>query len=206
MTASNATRFNDLTGQRFGDLTAVSYKRRGFWLCRCRCGRTLTAYTTGLRRGTRRACNTCRRNPWKRVDKDHRGGCWVWTGTRIGGYGRLTVAGRTMLAHRYFFTITIGPIPTGMKVLHSCDNPPCVNPSHLWLGTQAENIRDMVVKGRRTWEKGEKAPTAKLTNAQARAIRNRWKEGESKEHLASVFSVCLNTIRSLCAGVTYQGA
>ena len=86
---------------------------------------------------------------WAKVDKD--GDCWTWMARRQprGGYGQFQLDGRTRSAHRVAWTLTNGPIPDGLCVLHRCDNPPCVNPEHLWLGTKAENNQDMTEKGRR---------------------------------------------------------
>jgi hypothetical protein len=76
-------------------------------------------------------------------------GCIVFTGTlNLAGYGRLVIDGKGWLAHRYAWTINRGPIPQGMYVCHHCDNPPCTNPDHLFLGTQQANVADMVAKGR----------------------------------------------------------
>lgn len=85
---------------------------------------------------------------WSRVIKsDH---CWEFTGRRDdAGYGHITIAGiKGTLAHRISWTLTNGEIPSGMDVLHKCDNPPCCNPDHLFLGTALDNAVDMVVKGR----------------------------------------------------------
>lgn len=85
-------------------------------------------------------------------------GCWIWQlrKSRL-GYGRVNAPpndrrrGRIMTAHRFAYEVYVGPIPPGMFVCHSCDNPPCCNPAHLWLGTAADNTRDMIAKGRGRW-------------------------------------------------------
>lgn len=75
--------------------------------------------------------------------------CWIWTGkTNRDGYGVLHREKRELQAHRYSYQFYKGEIPPGQCVLHSCDTPPCINPKHLWSGTQAENVRDMIYKGR----------------------------------------------------------
>ena len=87
------------------------------------------------------------------------------------GYGMRWVPQRKreQLAHRVAWEETYGPVPPGMYVLHRCDNPRCVNPEHLWLGTQADNLRDCAEKGRTS--RGEASPNAKLTDDQVRTIR-----------------------------------
>lgn len=85
---------------------------------------------------------------WRYVDKTDE--CWTWTGGRInGGYGCFSVDGETnVAAHRFSYQLHNGEIPAGLVVCHRCDNPPCVRPDHLFLGTQLDNVRDMFSKGR----------------------------------------------------------
>ena len=88
---------------------------------------------------------------WAKVKKTD--GCWVWTGSaQHNGYGYLHIGDKTnrkpMRAHRVSWELHNGPIPTGLWVLHRCDNPPCVRPEHLWLGDRTDNMRDCAAKGR----------------------------------------------------------
>ena len=92
---------------------------------------------------------------WSRVDKESsQWGCWIWKGPiRHDGYGSYHYLKKTTLAHRWAYADQIGPIPEGLFLCHRCDNPPCVNPSHLFVGTQADNIKDCENKGRMTYQK-----------------------------------------------------
>lgn len=132
-----------------------------------------------------------RRHFWSKVDQTaDSDGCWVWHGGYWqDGYGRY---GKTSeRAHRVAWELTNGPIPVGMVVCHRCDNRFCVNPSHLFLGTQADNIADKVKKGRQS--KGPehgRYKCCKLTPDDVRAIRKIWSEGGvTQRELAAAFGV-----------------
>jgi hypothetical protein len=91
-------------------------------------------------------------------------GCVEWVGSRnTGGYGHLMVHGKLRTAHRVAFEIAHGPLPEGAHVLHRCDNPSCINPEHLFLGTHCENMADMKTKGRNISFQGERHACARLT-------------------------------------------
>jgi transcriptional regulator with XRE-family HTH domain len=78
--------------------------------------------------------------------------CWEWTQGRVAGYGIFRFAGKTLKSHRVAYKIAFGPFDESLDVCHKCDNPPCCNPSHLFLGTTSDNMRDAVRKGRKQWK------------------------------------------------------
>ncbi len=109
---------------------------------------------------------------WAKVDRRGPGECWPWIGSRIpNGYGQVKYHGQAYTAHDLAYILTNGPIPSGMLVMHSCDNPPCCNPAHLSAGTNLDNSRDMVKKNRHINICGERHWNAKLTDEQVRTIR-----------------------------------
>lgn len=117
---------------------------------------------------------------WSRVNKGD--GCWMWTGAKMKkrrGYGAVRWDGITKYTHRVSWEITNGEIPDDMIVCHRCDNPPCVRPDHLFLGTDKDNYDDMVAKGRRVVRvlSGEESASAKLSNAQVETIREEYRAG-----------------------------
>jgi len=104
--------------------------------------------------------------------------CWEWTGATIkNGYGTMKATDRPrtcreQLTHRMMWIAVNGPIPDGLLVLHHCDNRPCCNPRHLFLGTKKDNTQDAIAKGRHVYiPAGEKNPHAKLNATQVREIR-----------------------------------
>lgn len=111
------------------------------------------------------------------------GDCLVWTGyINNKGYGRMRREGKDWYSHRLAFSLWFAPIPEGKYVLHTCDNPPCCNPGHLFLGTQKDNMTDAKIKGRTNWG------GAKLTAKQVQEIRERYKWG-NRQKLADEYGV-----------------
>lgn len=131
---------------------------------------------------------------WSKVRKT-KTGCWEWIGSRDrSGYGQLSMIRTETRAHRFSMSLHLGRmLKEGEWVLHHCDNPPCVRPDHLFLGTNKDNMRDMTRKGRKP--KGEKAWASKLTNEEVKQIASLYQSGKwTYLELANKFDVCLNTI------------
>jgi hypothetical protein len=137
--------------------------------------------------------------PIKRFDaKMKRGaGCWEWLGCKRSGYGQFCADTKRspITAHRFSYEHFIGPIPTGMLVLHRCDNRGCVNPGHLFLGTQADNMSDKMLKGR--------ASRADLRIEDAYAILWREASGESRISLAAAYNVNRKTVGDIARRDTW---
>lgn len=145
---------------------------------------------------------------WAKVAKTDKNSCWLWTGARKkAGYGNWSPK-RGMIdgAHRWAFIYGTGSqIPTGFYVCHSCDNPACCNPNHLWLGRPADNVADMWAKGRAVLPKlltGESHPKTTLTNENIAEIRN---SNASSAALARQYGVHRNTIWHIRTGRRWAG-
>ena len=143
---------------------------------------------------------------WDKVDRRGPEECWPWTAsTTEKGYGKIGVGSppRHLLStHRMSWILAYGPIPPGMHVLHRCDVPGCVNPSHLFLGTQADNIADREAKGR--GPVGERNGVSKLTEADVLEIRARLQQGEYQSEIGKDFLVAQTTISAIARGVTWK--
>lgn len=132
----------------------------------------------------------------EKVEKIPEAGCWVWMGTTtVRGYGQIESFRRKHYAHRASYEAFVGSIPEGMYVCHTCDNVYCVNPAHLFLGTQKQNLEDMARKRRSTW--GERNPMAKLTSSDVVLIRQMKQDGVKTKDLAKQFNVRPSTISSI---------
>jgi hypothetical protein len=139
---------------------------------------------------------------WKRVNKNgpvpehasHLGNCWVWTGGRTRhGYGVVSIGDKTIaLAHRVSFAMEHGSIDNKLHTLHQCDNPPCIRPSHLKLGTPFDNARDCSIK--------ERCGNMKLTNDQIGQIRKLAMDGIRPEEIANKFGIQIRTAELIILG------
>lgn len=135
-------------------------------------------------------------------------GCWLWTAyCNDRGYGRLNVENKVKFAHRLSFERHKGEIPDGMLVCHRCDNPSCINPDHLFLGTHSDNSADCAAKGRMHCQVNPLAsPTRKLEVEQVRYIKATYRRGQSPTptQLARRFAVSVSTIQSIISGQNWR--
>lgn len=216
--------WDTILGQRFGRLVVTA--RAGstasgarLWRCKCDCGKETIAGTYRLRHGCVKSCGCYRsdslrqryeasrhRNFWNRVDRRGDDECWEWRGRlNEDGYGKLRFRSDDWAAHRLSWFLCFGEIPEGMCVLHHCDNPKCVNPVHLFLGTHADNMRDMAQKGRRKHIGcGEDNSSAKLTVSDVRCIHELRARGATQQAIADRFEVTQAHVSRILLGHVWE--
>lgn len=150
------------------------------------------------------------------VDKNGPNGCWIWTGRADKkGYGRIWIEGKILVASRASYILHVGPIPPLMFVCHKCDNPPCVNPDHLFLGTNAENQADSIAKGRKprgeivTAERialglvGEGSPVARFSEKVIRSARDLYATGNWKQsEIARLLGISRSQVNRVVRGMS----
>ena len=166
---------------------------------------TSTGRSTDMANTSKRVTGTDEFRFWSYVKVARPDDCWPWQGARAGGrstsYGTFRVKNprSQVYCHRYSLALSLGvsvlDLPRGKVVRHSCDTPLCCNPAHLSLGTQKENMLDMVSQGKQ--RKGEDAPGAKLTPEKVQEIRQRAKAGATHKSLALEFNVCRENITNI---------
>lgn len=179
-------------------------KKRVFGLCGMHAKR-LKAH------GDVRAEIPCMRAPfeerfWGKVEKSD--GCWLWTGSRLSrGYGQIGRNGKVILATRASYEIHYGEFEQTLCVLHRCDNPACVRPDHLFLGTHYDNMKDMMEKGRHRTApqpKGSSNKKSKLTEIQVISIRKRFHDGERKSAISRDFNVSATLINMIVKRIIWN--
>jgi len=160
------------------------------------------------------SCHRIRQDPatrfWSKVNILSANECWEWKGpvSKPGGYGNFSVGGkrspdyRQWLAHRYSWVLTNGPIPDGMNVCHKCDNRLCVNPSHLFLGTTAENVADKVSKDRQA--QGESSGGSKLTAKQIAEIVDLYNAGALQREIGTIAGIAQASVSRVLRRQTWK--
>lgn len=208
-----ASKICEQCGQEFVAAYAVT---AAYWSTRRFC--SYTCAREGMR-GERRSTFGKEKIPlkdrfWSKVDKNgpipkhcpELDQCWVWTGARmLYGYGYLGNRRKpNNLAHRLSWEIHCGVIPESLCVLHKCDNPPCVNPSHLFLGTRIENNKDCVAKERNPDHHKESNPNVKLTQDDIEWIFLMRADGATQQEIADIVHVTQSHISSILRGKAWN--
>lgn len=204
-------------GDRYGRLLVlelISMPKNARALCRCDCGKEVTRQRGSLVRGKAVSCGCIEteKSPLALL----LAAITIETDDCIpspmkanvnGGYGTLRYKGKNERAHRVAYahanSVEISSIGH-LDIMHSCDNPPCINPRHLVAGTHTDNMRDMFSKGRRIAAVGERASKAKLTEKDVRDIRMRIRDGESNSSIAADYPVKANAINYIRIGKTWS--
>ena len=140
---------------------------------------------------------------WDKVEIGSPSKCWIWPYGKItAGYGEFIFSAMHFYTHRFMWQEIHGKIPDDMCILHKCDNPSCINPAHLFLGTKLDNTRDMISKDRNP--KGEDYNHAKLTNNHVIEIRQLLSKGIYQKDIASIYNVSQDTISAIKLGQTWS--
>lgn len=204
MPGKNNRKYYDLTDDKFGNLKVLEksgrINRQITWKCICDCGNETIVRSRSLRDGTSTSCG-CRMSFKPTIDQrffskfDKCEGCWEWKGiiAKV-GYGIFSIKGKPIYAHRYSYEKFKGKIPKGMLICHTCDNPKCINPDHLFTGTYQDNTDDMIEKKRSRNLRGSDCPHSKLNEKIVLKLREDYSKGKSIKDMAIEFHVSVSAI------------
>lgn len=217
-----AIKIKDIIGLKVHWLTVVEYagkskgkRPRCQWKCLCECGNFTIVGKDALTAKKTRSCGCLISPPkdkyliklqerlFKKTKEEN--GCWIWMkGKDLYGYGRTTIKNTSISAHRASWIAWKGDIPDKIYVLHKCDNPQCINPDHLFLGTQKDNMKDMISKKRDLKAKGENSGTSKLKNEQIEQIEQIRESIKSSYDISKDFNVSASNIRAIRNNKTWK--
>ena len=140
---------------------------------------------------------------WKYVDKlTTPNGCWPWTGSKDShGYGHFWLNDRLVLAQKVAWELVNGPMPKGKQGLHTCDNPPCARPDHVFPGTRKDNMQDMIRKGRKAL--GEKTNRTPFSTSFVLQLRKEYEEGARQKDLVKKYNLLSGTLNRLLRGARW---
>lgn len=186
--------------------------------CQCGCGKKapIATHTNNLREikkgrpekfihGHNNRLNNSPEELWENVEIKSKDECWNYKGPKLsGGYGLFILNGKRIVASRLAYELSFGRIPDGMQVCHRCDNPPCCNPHHLFIGTSKDNAIDKIKKGRGVDNKGDRHGMAKLSTSSITDIIEMKKNGITQTEISKSLSVNQSTISRIVNGLRWR--
>lgn len=202
-----------IEGKKFHHLLVKEFSHyensRSFWKCICDCGNERICKGKDLSNGEISSCGCTKikrkvPNPLKRLMKNikENNSCWMFGNRNV--HNMFLLEGKNIGAHRASWILHKGNIPKGLCICHHCDNPGCINPDHLFLGTYQDNMQDMIKKGRGNAPKGEKTRTCKLKERDVLKMRELKKQNISYKKIADIFGVGSTTAFFAIKGITWK--